>query len=193
MEVLTLQQAQIAEGLAEGSLDLGLVNLLNGDDPPPGLVGTELLQRHARWRCSRADHPLAALAQVTVAEDLRSTDLFVMMRSGLPHAPVHPATLRVRPPLVSAVPTGPRWASSWSPRALGVTLLPDFSVGSRPPLPRRADHLAPAGRGRHPGLALVALRRVGDYLPDDPARCSTRSSPAPRPTAPAGPSRDLAG
>src|SRR3712207_197956 len=43
VEVLTLQQAQIDEALAEGTLDLGLVNVLDGDDPPIGLDGVDLL------------------------------------------------------------------------------------------------------------------------------------------------------
>ncbi len=37
VEVLSTQQSEIYQGLAEGSLDLGLVNVLPGDDVPPHL------------------------------------------------------------------------------------------------------------------------------------------------------------
>jgi DNA-binding transcriptional LysR family regulator len=44
VEMRTLQQGEIEDGLAEGTLDLGLVNLLDGDDIPPGLESTLLLK-----------------------------------------------------------------------------------------------------------------------------------------------------
>ena len=79
MELLTLQQAEIEQGLLEGSLDLGLVNVLGGDDPPVDLVGTDLL--HGRpVVVLPAGHPLAAQQQVTV-DDLRA-ERFVAMRAG---------------------------------------------------------------------------------------------------------------
>ena len=36
VEVVNAQQAEIHQGLAEGTLDLGLVNVLPGDDVPRG-------------------------------------------------------------------------------------------------------------------------------------------------------------
>ena len=44
VEVLSSQQGEIYQGLAEGSLDLGLVNVLPGDDVPPHLVARELVR-----------------------------------------------------------------------------------------------------------------------------------------------------
>src|SRR3954452_3649079 len=43
VEVRTLHSDEIHAALAAGTLDLGLVNLLDGDDVPPGLVPTPLL------------------------------------------------------------------------------------------------------------------------------------------------------
>ena len=125
VEVLTLQQAQIDEGLAEGTLDLGLVNVLDGDDPPAGLVGTDLL--HGRpVAVLPADHPLAALSQVTV-EDLRR-QRFVMMRAGyLMHRYVH----RIfGPDLPQACHSadGAETGKALVAEGLGVTVLPDYSV-----------------------------------------------------------------
>ena len=44
VEVLSSQQGEIYQGLAEGSLDLGLVNVLPGDDVPPHLTARELVR-----------------------------------------------------------------------------------------------------------------------------------------------------
>ena len=44
VEVITAQQAEIRRGILEGSLDLGLVNYLDGDDLPPDLESTPLLR-----------------------------------------------------------------------------------------------------------------------------------------------------
>ena len=125
VEVLTLQQAQIDEGLAEGNLDLGLVNVLNGDDPPAGLVGTDLL--HGRpVAVLPADHPLAALAQVTV-EDLRR-QRFVMMRSGyLMHRYVHRIFGSDLPQACHSA-DGAETGKALVAEGLGVTVLPDYSV-----------------------------------------------------------------
>nr|BFE70439.1 hypothetical protein GCM10020092_037400 [Actinoplanes digitatis] len=43
VEVRNLQQDEIHVSLSEGNLDLGLVNLLDGDDVPPDLEATALL------------------------------------------------------------------------------------------------------------------------------------------------------
>lgn len=125
VEVLTLQQAQIDEGLAEGTLDLGLVNVLDGDDAPAGLVGTDLL--HGRpVAVLPADHPLAAQAQVTI-EDLRR-QRFVMMRAGyLMHRYVH-RIFGVDLPQACHSADGAETGKALVAEGLGVTVLPDYSV-----------------------------------------------------------------
>jgi DNA-binding transcriptional LysR family regulator len=125
VEVLTLQQAQIDEGLAEGTLDLGLVNVLDGDDPPAGLVGTDLL--HGRpVAVLPADHPLAAQSQVTI-DDLRR-QRFVMMRAGyLMHRYVH-RIFGADMPRASHSTDGAEMGKALVAEGLGVTVLPDYSV-----------------------------------------------------------------
>jgi DNA-binding transcriptional LysR family regulator len=79
VEVRNLQQDEIHVSLAEGTLDVGLVNLLDGDDVPPDLVVTPLLAGRPA-AVLPAGHPLSAKAALT-ADDLRG-ERFVAMRSG---------------------------------------------------------------------------------------------------------------
>jgi DNA-binding transcriptional LysR family regulator len=125
VEVLTLQQAQIDEGLAEGTIDLGLVNVLDGDDAPAGLVGTDLL--HGRpVAVLPAEHPLAAQPQVTI-DDLRK-QRFVMMRAGyLMHRYVH-RVFGVDLPQACHSADGAETGKALVAEGLGVTVLPDYSV-----------------------------------------------------------------
>ncbi|GAA4101370.1 hypothetical protein GCM10023066_48230 [Nocardioides kongjuensis] len=114
VEVLNVQQAEIQQGLLEGSLDLGLVNLLAGDEPAHDLLGTALL--HGRpVVVMPADHPLAAADEVSV-DQLRE-ERFVAMRAGyVMHRFAH-RIFGSRLPRCATRPTAPRWGSSWSPRA----------------------------------------------------------------------------
>ena len=79
VEVVNARQADIQQGLAEGSLDLGLVNVLPGDEIPTSIVADKLIEG-TPVACMRADHPLAAQAQVGV-DDLRA-EPHVLMRPG---------------------------------------------------------------------------------------------------------------
>ena len=108
VEISNLQQERIERGLAEGALDLGLVNLLTGDDVPPDLVGIALA--HGRpVAVLPADHPLAALEEVT-ADDLREQRVR-RHADRLPHAPVRAPPLRQPVCRSSGTrPTAPRWA-----------------------------------------------------------------------------------
>lgn len=129
VEVLTLQQAQIDEGLAEGSLDLGLVNVLDGDDPPVDLVGTSLVVGRP-VAVLPAGHGLAGQTHVTV-EDLRP-ERFVMMRAGyLMHRYVH-RLFGGQPPRAAHSTDGAEMGKALVAEGLGVTVLPDFSVQGDP-------------------------------------------------------------
>ena len=129
VEVLNIQQSDIDLGLAEGSLDLGLVNVLDGDEPPQDLVGTELL--HGRpVVVLPAGHHLADGQSVTIAE-LRE-ERFVAMRAGyLMHRFAHRL-------FGSAMPTtchstdGAEMGKVMVAEGLGVTVLPDYSVVGDP-------------------------------------------------------------
>ncbi|WP_225448102.1 LysR substrate-binding domain-containing protein [Streptacidiphilus sp. P02-A3a] len=59
--------AEIHRGIQEGSLDLGLVNYLQGDDLPPDFHTTQLLSGRPVV-CLRPDSPLARLSAVGVAD-----------------------------------------------------------------------------------------------------------------------------
>lgn len=125
VEVLTLQQAQIDEGLAEGTLDLGLVNVLDGDDAPIGLDGVDLL--HGRpVAVLPAGHPLLARPQVTI-DELRQ-ERFVMMRAGyVMHRYVHRAFGPEVPPAAHST-DGAEMGKALVAEGVGVTILPDYSV-----------------------------------------------------------------
>lgn len=125
LELLTLQQAEIEQGLLEGSLDLGLVNVLGGDDPPVDLVGTDLL--HGRpVVVLPAGHPLAAQQLVSV-DDLRA-ERFISMRAGyLMHRFAH-RIFGPEMPTTCHSTDGAEMGKTLVAEGLGVTLLPDYSV-----------------------------------------------------------------
>src|SRR4051812_28500343 len=98
VEVLSRQQSEIYQGLVEGSLDLGLVNVLPGDDVPPQLTSRQLV-RGRPVVCLRTDHLLARLPEISV-EELRS-EPFISMRAGyLMHRFTH-RLFAGRPPATS--------------------------------------------------------------------------------------------
>ncbi len=69
VEIRNLQHDDIQTSLAEGTLDIGLVNLLDGDDVPPELEPIRLL---TGWPVAviPAAHPLAGQIEVS-ADELR--------------------------------------------------------------------------------------------------------------------------
>lgn len=125
VELSTLRQAQVDEGLADGSLDLGLVNVIEGDESPTGLVSTALL--HGRpVAVLPADHPLGAQAQVTI-DDL-GRQRFVMMRPGsVMHRYVHRVFGPDLPPTRHTT-DGAEMGKALVAEGLGVTVLPDYAV-----------------------------------------------------------------
>lgn len=129
VEVLNLQQAEIDQGLREGSLDLGLVNTLAGDDPPTDLVSTTLV--HGRpVAVLPADHPLTAYDEIS-ADQLRA-EPFVAMRAGyLMHRFVH-RLFGTEMPSVSYSTDGAELGKLMVAEGLGPTVLPDYSVAGDP-------------------------------------------------------------
>lgn len=125
LEVVNTQQSQIHQGLTEGTLDLGLVNLLEGDDPPGDLVGTRLV--HGRpVAVLPGHHPLTSQDKVT-ADDLRA-EPFVAMRAGyLMHRFAHRLFGAQMPP-VCYTTDGAELGKAMVAEDLGLTVLPDFSV-----------------------------------------------------------------
>jgi len=129
VEVRNLQQDEIHASLAEGTLDLGLVNLLDGDDVPPGLERTPLLRGRPAVVLP-VGHPLAARAEVS-PDDLRG-ERFVAMRSGyLMHRFAHRLFGSDLPAAWHST-DGAEMGKMMVAEGIGLTVLPDYSVSGDP-------------------------------------------------------------
>ena len=158
VEVVSAQQDDIHQSLREGSLDLGLVNYLRGDDYPPDFESTELL-RGRPVVCIRADSSLAALREVG-ADDLLASPL-VMMRSGyVMHRFVH-RLLGDRTPVSSYTTDGAEMGKLMVAEGMGATVLPDFSV-INDPLERSGAITYRPLRSDAEVLLVVQRRRSGE-------------------------------
>lgn len=161
VEVVSCQQVQLFEGLAEGSFDLGLVNLLEGDDLPADLLGTVLV--HGRpVVVLPADHPLTDREAIDV--DTLRQEAFVAMRAGyLMHRFAHRLFGSQMPP-VSSITDGAEVGKLMVAEGLGLTLLPDYSVIGDPL--HRAGLIThrPISEDSTP-VTLVACQRRGERAP----------------------------
>ncbi len=129
VEVLDMLQADIQVGLDEGSLDLGLVNMLDGDDLPISIQGTPLL-RGRPVAVLPAGHRYAAQGAVTV-DDLRA-EPYVMMRTGyVMHRFAH-RMFGDDVPAASRSTDGAEMGKLMVAEGLGLTVLPEFSVVGDP-------------------------------------------------------------
>ena len=161
VEVLNIQQADIQLGLVEGSLDLGLVNELVGDDPPVDLVGTDLL--HGRpVAVLPAGHHLAEREAVTT-DDLRK-ERFVAMRAGyLMHRFAH-RLFGSDMPVTCHSTDGAEMGKVMVAEGLGVTVLPDYSVIGDP-MERVGLITSRPIAGDHTEVRLVLRHRSLDHVP----------------------------
>lgn len=161
VEIRNQQQDEIQVGLSAGTLDLGLVNLLVGDDVPPDLEAVPLVDGHT-VAVVPATHPLAHQTSVTV-DDLRG-ERFVAMRAGyLMHRYAHRLF-------------GPDLPSDWHStdgaemgklmvaEGIGLTVLPDYSVRGDP-LERAGLIVARPLAGEPVGVTMVALLRRQAKVP----------------------------
>jgi DNA-binding transcriptional LysR family regulator len=129
VEVITSRQADINRELREGSLDLGLVNYLDGDDQPPELESTTLL-RGRPVVCLRPDDTLADRSVIT-SKELRSRPLVVMRSGYVMYRYLHRLLGGDIPsPVCSA--EGAEMGKILVAQGLGVTVLPDYSVSGDP-------------------------------------------------------------
>jgi len=129
VEVVGVQQADIHRSILEGSLDLGLVNYLRGDDVPPEFETVELLRGRA-VAVMRPGSPLAALPAVEV--DALLSEPLIMMRSGyVMHRLVH-RLLDGRTPDAPYSTDGAEMGKLLVAEGLGVTVLPEYSVAGDP-------------------------------------------------------------
>ena len=162
VEVIDLTHGGVVDGVCEGSLDLGLVNLLAGDELPAGLEPTVLVRGRPVVVMPR-DHRLAAGESVTVA-DLRA-EHFVAMRPGYVMHRFAQRLFEDRPPTTTYRTDGSAMGKLLVADRLGLTVLPDYSVVD--------DPLSTAGILTHRPLAgdettisLVLLHRRTARVPE---------------------------
>lgn len=159
VEVRHLQQAQIFTELSEGSLDIGLVNLLDGDEVPSDLDQTELL-RGKPIVLLPAEHRLNELTEIAV-DDLAG-EPFVLMRLGyLMNRFVH----RWFGPEIgqaAIMADGAELGKAMVAEGLGYSVLPDFTVRGHPLERLGAITIRPLA-GDPGNVTLVACRRLGAY------------------------------
>jgi DNA-binding transcriptional LysR family regulator len=129
VEIIPAQQGDIHRALLEGSLDLGLVNVLAGDDPPHDLDSVRLLRGRV-VACLRPDSPLAAQDSVT-KEDLLTEPLIAMRAGYLMHRVVQRLFGDPLPPIAFST-DGAEMGKLMVAQGLGVTVLPDYSVTGDP-------------------------------------------------------------
>ncbi|UPK76781.1 LysR family transcriptional regulator [Nocardioidaceae bacterium SCSIO 66511] len=125
VEVVNTRQNVIDDGLLGGGLDLGLVNVFAGDDPPAGLVDLALISGPV-VAVLPGDHRLVDSASVGV-DDLRA-EPFVSMREGYI---MHRLATRMFGddwPRAYASTDGAELGKAMVADGAGLTVLPQYSV-----------------------------------------------------------------
>ena len=161
VDVATMLQGEIHDGLLEGRLDVGLVNVFPDDDLPAALNRTILL-RGVPVVCCRADDPLAARRRVSVG-DLRARP-FVAMRPGYL---MHRLTQRLfadAPPPETFSTDGAEMGKSLVAAGTGPTILPDYSIAGDP-LEQAGVLTARPLAQDVPPVTMLLLRRRFDRVP----------------------------
>jgi DNA-binding transcriptional LysR family regulator len=164
VEIVSAQQDDIHRSLREGSMDLGLVNYLRGDDYPADFESTELLCGRPVV-CLRADSALAALGEIG-AGDLLSSPL-VMMRDGYVMHRFVRRLLGNLTPASSFSADGAEMGKLMVAEGLGITVLPDFSV-INDPLERSGTITYRPLRDGGAEVLLVVQRRRSPSAPQAP-------------------------
>jgi DNA-binding transcriptional LysR family regulator len=161
VEVRNLQQDDIYRQIAEGTLEVGLVNLLDGDDVPPELDVTALLAGRP-VAVIPAAHPLAGKAKVT-PDDLRA-EHFVAMRAGyLMHRFAH-RLFGAQLPLEWYAADGAEMGKVMVSQGFGITVLPDYSV-QNDPLERAGLIVKRPIAGDDTVVTMAAVRRRQARIP----------------------------
>jgi DNA-binding transcriptional LysR family regulator len=162
VEVVDLGHGGVVAGVCEGSLDLGLVNLLVGDEPPPDVDATVLVQGNVVVMMP-ADHPLADQESVTV-EDLRA-ERFVAMRPGYVMHRFAQRLFGDRPPTTTYLTDGSARGKLLVADRLGLTLLPDYSLVDDP-LTRAGIATHRPLTGEPASISLALLQRHSKRVPE---------------------------
>jgi DNA-binding transcriptional LysR family regulator len=155
VEVVGAQEEQIDRGLREGSVEIGLITCLSGDDMPPEFETTRLLRGRAIV-CIRPDSALATKDEIS-PDDLLEVPL-IMMRAGyLMHRFLH-RILAGRAPMTSYSTDGGDMGKLMVAEGLGATVLPDFTVIGDP-LERSGAITWRPLVGDHPVVEFAVRRR----------------------------------
>ncbi len=161
VEVCNLQQNDIYQRITEGALEVGLVNLLDGDDVPPELDRTPLVAGRP-VAVIPAGHPLSGHDEVS-ADDLRG-EHFVAMRAGyLMHRFAH-RLFGADLPLEWYAADGAEMGKIMVAQGIGITLLPDYSVVGDP-LERAGLIVRRPIAGDRTTVTMAAVRRRQSRTP----------------------------
>jgi DNA-binding transcriptional LysR family regulator len=155
VEIRNLQQDEIQSSLSGGILDVGLVNLLEGDDVPPELAVIPLLVGRP-VAVIPASHPLAESAQVS-ADQLRDERFIAMSAGYLMHRFAHRLFGADLPPEWHST-DGAEMAKMMAAESFGIAVLPDFSVHGDP-LERAGLIVARPITDDRTSVTMVALHR----------------------------------
>jgi DNA-binding transcriptional LysR family regulator len=184
VEIRNLQHDDIQVGLAEGTLDIGLVNLLDGDDVSPELELIPLLTGRP-VAVIPASHPLAERFEV-LPDELRA-QRFVAMRAGyLMHRFVHRLFGSDLPAEWHSA-DGAEMGKMMVAEGIGIAVLPNYSVHGDP-LERAGLIVARPIANDRTTVTMAALRRrqtrvtpiVRDMIQHFRNHAGRPAAPAPR-------------
>lgn len=162
VEVLDMLPAEMLVGLEESTIDLGLANLLDGDDLPLDIQATPLL-RGRPVMVLPAHHRLAEYAELPV-DELRH-EPFILMRNGYSMHRLAKRLFGDQLPPGSRGADGAEMGKLMVAEELGLTLLPDFSVAGDP-LERSGGIVARPVVGLEEAVTLTMLHRRGAHHPE---------------------------
>jgi DNA-binding transcriptional LysR family regulator len=169
VQVISAQGSAIQTGLREGSLDLGLLNYLEGDDLPIDLEST-LLLRGAPVVVMHPDSPLAAVDLVSV-EALLGEPMILMRAGYLMHRYVHRLLVALgQTPAISYSADGAEMGKLMAAEGLGACVLPSFSVVGDPFVRHGAIVWRPLDTDAIEIQMVLQRRRSGSGIPPAAAR-----------------------
>lgn len=155
VEIRNLQQHEITTSLLEGTLDLGLINLLEGDDVPPELAQLKLLAAQPVVVLPTG-HPLTAKAAIDI-DDLRE-ESFVGMREGFVMYRLAHRLFGPHKPRTWHTADGAEMGKLMVAQGLGLTILPAYSVYDDPLTKTGLVTTRPLS-GRPPAVSMIAVYR----------------------------------
>jgi len=183
VEVRNLQHDDIQAGLVDGTLEVGVVNLLDGDDTRPELQATPLLAGRP-VAVVPAAHPLSSRPVVT-ADDLRGEG-FVSMRPGYAMHRIAHRLFDADLPREWHFADGAEMGKVMVAEGVGVAVLPDFSVAGDPleraglivarPLARDMSSVTMVCLHRRRSPTPAAVADLVAHLRDQAQRCSAGSA-----------------